>query len=212
MGNPPRGASSVLANPKMPAIAFDWGGVLVTDGSQLVWPVLEQRLGLPARATAALWHEVLQVPADRGLISESEVWRALAQCKAGVREADVRRIFLEQYTEVPHGIRILRAAKAASWRIVLATNNVSSWLDAWSSRFEWYGLFDAICCSSDIGARKPESAYYERLKAMLPGDETYFVDDKAENLAAAEAQGFRTILARDLDHWAPPAALHANNL
>jgi FMN phosphatase YigB (HAD superfamily) len=193
----------------MPSIALDWGGVLVTDGSQQAWSVLERELGIPAEESAAVWYEELQEPADRGEIPDAEIWSALARCRPGVREAEIRAVFLAQYVEIPHGVRILRAAKAASWEVVLATNNVSAWFGWWKERFEWLELVDTVCCSSDIGARKPEAAYYVRLRSMLADPEAYFVDDKPENVAAARQSGFRAILTDSKGLWSPPAALHA---
>jgi FMN phosphatase YigB (HAD superfamily) len=191
----------------VPSIALDWGGVLVTDGSQHAWSALERELGVPAEEASAIWYRDLQHAADRGEIAEAEIWSTLASCRRGVCGADVRRVFLAQYREIPHGVRLLEAANAASWETVLATNNVGSWIDAWRARFGWLDTFDVVCCSSEIGARKPDDAYYVRLRSMISDPHAYFVDDKPENVRAATKFGFRSILADGDGLWHPPREL-----
>jgi FMN phosphatase YigB (HAD superfamily) len=192
-----------------PALALDWGGVLVTDGSQSAWPVLEQKIGIPAVESSRLWVEELQGPADRGELGEEEVWAALASLKPGARQEDIRRIFLSEYVEIPHGVSVLRAAFAAGWTTILATNNVSAWIGWWRQRYDWVGLFGVIACSSDIGARKPEPAYYEALHRLVETPLVYFVDDKPENVQAAEHAGFSAILVDEFGMWEPPRTLQA---
>lgn len=191
----------------VPSIAFDWGGVLVTDGSREAWPVLEHELGIPADEASAMWYQDLQQHADLGEIGEAEIWSALARCRPGARVADIRRIFLEQYREMSYGVGVLRAAKAASWEVILATNNVRSWLDWWAGRYRWFDCIDLICCSSDIGARKPDGSYYAYLQGLVSDPHAYFVDDRQQNTDAADRHGFRAILADDEGLWRAPNGL-----
>src|SRR5262249_53709727 len=62
------------------------------------------------------------------------------------------------------------------------------------------GLFDAVVGSYEIGHAKPEPEIYEATlsKLGIPAHEAVFVDDRAENVAAAEKLGLRTFhFARD---------------
>ena len=57
----------------------------------------------------------------------------------------------------------------------------------------WLGLFDALGFSCRIGAVKPEPASFQwaaRALGVVP-DQVLFVDDRAENVAAAQALGMR---------------------
>ena len=191
----------------MPSLALDWGGVLVTDGSLTAWSVLQERLGIPEREAATLWQDELQVAADLGQIAEEEIWKSLASLRPGVAENEIREIFLSQYVEIPHAIRTISAAHAAGWQLVLATNNVRAWLTWWRKKYAWLDLFDEICCSSDLGVRKPDSEYYALLRAMMTERDGFFVDDKQVNVDAAAAAGFRAILADGDGFWSPPDAL-----
>jgi HAD superfamily hydrolase (TIGR01509 family) len=192
-----------------PAIALDWGGVLVTDGSRTAWTALERELGIPVDQSAQMWADELQEQADRGELSEDDVWAALASLRAGVCPRDIRRIFLDEYVEISHGVAVLRAACAAGWTTILATNNVRAWIDWWRQRYEWVDLLDVIACSSDMGTRKPEAGYYEALRRMVDLPLVYFVDDDPENVHAAKQAGFSVRLAGEHGEWEPPPGIQA---
>lgn len=58
----------------------------------------------------------------------------------------------------------------------------------------WF--FKDMAASCDLGAAKPERAFYERALARfgVSADSCLFVDDRPENVAGAEACGLRSIL------------------
>ena len=62
-------------------------------------------------------------------------------------------------------------------------------------------LFDVIIDSSEVGARKPEPRIYEitREKLGVAHDEIFFLDDIGQNLKAARALGWNTVLFTDTD-------------
>lgn len=190
----------------VPTIALDWGGVLVADGSKTAWRAIEKELGIPERETAKLWYDELQIKADLGEIDERYIWRTLATL-GPVHPEQIREVFLEQYVEIPQGVTMLRAAHAAGWQIVLATNNVRSWFGWWGEKFDWLGLIDEVCCSSDLGVRKPEAAFYEHLRRVMTDPAGFFVDDNGDNVKAATRAGIQAILADDEGRWRPPREL-----
>jgi putative hydrolase of the HAD superfamily len=57
--------------------------------------------------------------------------------------------------------------------------------------------FDGLFYSAALGAKKPDAAFYERVQAKLPvtaADEILFLDDRADNVAGAQAAGWRATL------------------
>ena len=77
-----------------------------------------------------------------------------------------------------------------------------------------FGMFDQLLFSARLGLSKPDPAIYEAALARLAvaADEVLFVDDRAENIAAAADVGLRTFhyvsddaLADRLDAWATSA-------
>ena len=54
--------------------------------------------------------------------------------------------------------------------------------------------FDGLLYSADLGAKKPDAAFYERAQAKLPvaaAHEILFLDDRADNVTAANAAAWR---------------------
>ena len=93
--------------------------------------------------------------------------------------------------QVVHRIRELRG----SVKLGLLTNNVKEFGEHWRSTFPIDELFEVIVDSSHVGMRKPDPEIYlltcERL-AIEPHD-AVFVDDNADNCAAARALGMETV-------------------
>lgn len=187
----------------VPTLALDWGGVLVTDGSRSAWTALERELGISARESASVWSQ-LQKPTDLGEIGEDELWRRIALLEPGAQPQEIRHIFLREYQEISFGVEAMCAAADSGWEIALATNNVCSWLDSWRNTFAWFSLIDVICCSSEIGVRKPSGGFYEHLLTLVSDPRPYFVDDKRENVVAAQASGLQAVQATLDYRWPLP--------
>jgi putative hydrolase of the HAD superfamily len=89
----------------------------------------------------------------------------------------------------------MRELKASGLRIGLLTNNVKEFGDNWRAMFPIDELCDDVVDSSHVGMRKPERAIYELTCARLgiaPG-EAIFVDDNADNIAAAREYGMEVV-------------------
>lgn len=70
-------------------------------------------------------------------------------------------------------------------------------------RFPFLGWFEGIVISGEVGATKPDRRMFDELGTrfgVVPED-TVFIDDRAGNVAAAAALGFRAI------HYRDPASL-----
>ncbi|MGB1034061.1 MAG: HAD-IA family hydrolase [Primorskyibacter sp.] len=64
--------------------------------------------------------------------------------------------------------------------------------------------FDRRYISGHMGVIKPDAVIYERLEADcgVPATELLFVDDRADNIAAAAARGWQTHLFDGPERWA----------
>jgi putative hydrolase of the HAD superfamily len=108
--------------------------------------------------------------------------------------------YLKFMAEMPVGVHwpvVHRAREllADGVPIALLTNNVKEWGDHWRATFPVDELFEIVVDSSDVGMRKPDARIYlltcERL-GVAP-EACVFVDDNAENVAAARALGMETV-------------------
>ena len=98
----------------------------------------------------------------------------------------------------------MRDLKARGVRIGLLTNNVKEFGDNWRAMFPIEELCEVVVDSSHVGMRKPDLEIYaltcERMR-IVP-TEAVFVDDNADNIAAASSFGMETVHFID-----PPSAL-----
>jgi len=89
----------------------------------------------------------------------------------------------------------MRELKAHGLRIGLLTNNVKEFGDNWRAMFPIDELCEDVVDSSHVGLRKPDRAIYELTCERLgigPTEEV-FVDDNADNIAAAIAFGMEAV-------------------
>jgi len=106
-------------------------------------------------------------------------------------------------------VQKMRELKTRGLRIGLLTNNVKEFGEHWRATFP-IELCDDIVDSSHVGMRKPEREIYaltcERL-AITPR-QAVFIDDNADNIAAARAYGMEAVHFGE-DPWTALAELDA---
>jgi putative hydrolase of the HAD superfamily len=191
------------------AAVFDYGGVLIEGGPAQVRRFAE-RIELPAEAWEPLRRHVFGnegawAALERG---ELEFEGFLEELMRVVREAggtidrETAGMFLgdpdpmAQQSRLRHDL--LDAVRRLRTRIptALLTNNVREWRAGWSTLIPVHELFDVIIDSSEVGTRKPEPRIYEitRERLGVAHGEIVFFDDIGQNLKAARALGWQTVL------------------
>jgi epoxide hydrolase-like predicted phosphatase len=93
---------------------------------------------------------------------------------------------------IVHEIRRLRDAGVP---LALLTNNVKEFGDAWRSSFPVDDLFGIVIDSSEVGMRKPDPRIYQLTceRAGVATEDSVFLDDNRDNVAAARALGIETV-------------------
>jgi len=88
-----------------------------------------------------------------------------------------------------------RELKADGIPIALLTNNVKEWGSHWRATFPVDELFEIVVDSCEVGLRKPDARIYELTceRIGVKPDASVFIDDNAENIAAARALGMETV-------------------
>lgn len=101
----------------------------------------------------------------------------------------------EQVDPDPQAVRLVGEVAASGVRCVLATNQQDHRKAYLRSRFGYDEVFEQSFYSCDVGARKPEAAYFERVLEALGVDavDVGFVDDVAANVEAARRLGIRAV-------------------
>lgn len=98
-------------------------------------------------------------------------------------------------TPDPLARRLVAELRAAGYRTVLATNQQVERMEWMRSQLGYDGLCDVDAYSCTLGTAKPDPRYFTAALRLagVSADEALFVDDNAENIAAAQALGIRVL-------------------
>lgn len=135
------------------------------------------------------WREIATFDWDawrayrRGEITEATFWDA-------AHAAAYRRVIGFRADR----LSLVRALKAKGHRVALATNFSREWLSALLAKGGDFALFDAEIVSSEVGAAKPDPAFFAALTRRVPRG-SIFIDDQKANCDAAVRAGLRAIFA-----------------
>ena len=163
-------------------VAFDLGGVVVDVNKQVLAP-----LGPPDVVERAFFVDGRH---DRLTVGElsGEAFIALAARDLGLRDDVVRAAWASMVSFSAGGLALVAD--------VAAVAAIAVWSN--TDPVHWSVLGDGlvphavdIATSFSIGAMKPQPLYFARALARLDhrDDDVVFVDDRAENVAAARAAG-----------------------
>lgn len=185
----------------MKTIVFDVGGVLVDwDPKHLYRTVFDDEDEM-ARFLAEVctweWHH----EHDKGVPFAQSI-PALAS--AFPDHAPLIAMWESRYLEMVAGEiqgmpELLRELHARGDRLLVLSNMPAEVWPPLTEMFDWFSLFDGAVVSGDEKVVKPDPAIYRVLVERFGVDpaRSTFVDDRAENVAAARALGFDAILFSD---------------
>lgn len=188
-----------MAEPGPPrAVVFDIGRVLVEWEPERVYA----RLIPDPRARAALEARVdlagMNLAGDRegDLAAAVEAWAARHPGDAAHIRAWRDRWREMIGPEIPGSVALLRRLKARGAPVLALSNFAADTYEAAQEMFPVLRAFDLEVISGREGVVKPQAEIYAILerRAGLSGAELFFVDDRAENVAAARARGWRAHL------------------
>lgn len=191
----PSPAPAAVAVTPPRAMVFDIGNVLVDWQPARVYEAL---IPDPA-ARAALFERVdfhnMNLAGDRNGDLAAEV-EALAARHP--EDAALIRAWRARWDEMfgpvlPGAEALFRATRALGLPVVALTNFAADTFLVAQRRFPILAEFDIEVVSGREGTIKPEPAIYEIVEARtgLAGADLFFADDKPENIAAAQARGWR---------------------
>ena len=101
----------------------------------------------------------------------------------------------EQFDLDPEAVAVLTAVRDSGVPCLLATNQQDHRVRFMREAHDYDDLVDGSYYSSEVGAMKPDRAFFEHILADLdlPPERVGFVDDLAVNVAAARAVGIRAV-------------------
>ncbi len=182
-------------------VFFDLGNVLVKFDHAIATRKLSKLVGCSlAEAQFALFDSGLEIRYETGLVTSAEfvaeINRQLgARIPSNLVLEAVSAIF-EPNLDIRTGLRHIRASDVG---IGLLSNTCEGHWE-WLKHCEWSILadlprgYDPIVLSFEAKLMKPDAAIYKHCEQRcgFSGSQIFFTDDRAENVAAAAAQGWGT--------------------
>jgi len=197
--------NSVKHFPAVKAFAFDVGNVLVQWNPRLAYaPLFQGRhedLDFFLNEVCTLtWH----TRHDQG-ISFPENMRLLQKqfpehsSMIGLYEREWDNMFGEIMDTT---VDLLYRLRAQKYPLFALTNFPADKFSDFRRKHDFMGLFQDIIVSGEEKITKPDPRIYQILldRTGFPAEQTLFIDDRMENLTAAQAFGLQTHLFTDADN------------
>ena len=171
---------------------FDVGGVLIGHDDALLCRRIAARCDCPERAQPALSCALHDPLLGTGLRSMREVYQQLV-AELGFRGdfPEFLELWSSHFHEMTEMIPVLDRL-SRDYRIVLFSNtNEGHWSYLMRQNFAVLRYARATYLSYELGLLKPDAASFRSVlerEGYAPG-QCFFVDDRAENVAAAQAAG-----------------------
>jgi putative hydrolase of the HAD superfamily len=185
------------------AVLFDFGKVLSNSADPAAWCKMLAITGLDdARLHEAYW--AYRHDYDRHALSAIPYWCAVA-AHAGTTFTDKQienllKLDVDMWTSMNEPmVEFAQRLQRAGFRTGILSNIGDAIAQGIVARLPWLSNFYHCTWSYSLGIAKPESAIYLKTAEALQTapENILFIDDRVENITAAEALAFQTILYDD---------------
>ncbi|HEX7654612.1 MAG TPA: HAD family phosphatase [Verrucomicrobiae bacterium] len=181
-----------------PVIIFDLGKVLVDfDYSIAARKIAARSAKAPADLHAFLGSSPALVDYESGRLDRAAFFELIRQ--AIDFRGDLREFggyFADIFAEMPGTITLQQQLRQQGFKTYIFSNTNDLAIEHVRRNFPFFAHFDGYIYSYEVGAMKPETAIYEAMEKMCGRQEAdlIYLDDRAENIAAGAARGWRAIL------------------
>lgn len=181
-------------------LLFDLFGVIARDQSESGKERLARTAGADSAGETAFWDAYwrLRPPYDQGLFTGPEYWKHVA-AELGTsfgdqQVGDLIATDIDSWSAVDGNMVDLLGSLAEAGRDLALLSNIPEELAAhYETRHAWLGRFRLRAFSCRIGQVKPQAGAFGYCVAELgvQAGQILFIDDKRENVEAAQAAGLR---------------------
>jgi putative hydrolase of the HAD superfamily len=193
---------------RIDTVLFDYGQVLSGPPDPTAWARMRAITGLDeARLHEAYWK--FRHDYDRDALTGPTYWQAVAD-NAGItidaaQLAALLTADIDLWTSLnPPMVEWSARLQRAGIHTAILSNIGDCMAHGIVAKFPWLSAFNQCIWSYALHMAKPEPAIYLKTAAALntaPAN-ILFLDDREDNIAAAAALGFQTILYKYADHAA----------
>jgi len=187
------------------AVIFDIGNVLIEWQPERFY---DRVVGKDRRVAMfeAIDLHAMNDEVDRGSNFQETIYAAAAANPEWTAEI---RLWHDRWIEmaapvIDHSVRLLRALRRKGVPVFALSNFGIQSFELAEGHYPFLEEFDRRYISGHMGVIKPEARIYEMVEqdSGLSGPALLFADDRADNIAAAEARGWQTHLFEGPDSWA----------
>lgn len=178
------------------AVIFDHGGVLVDNAAPGMMAHYAQELNVSPENFAEVFSKYT-LDWQKGQLSEDEFWDKMTT-DLKVSKPTVESLwlygFLKNYKEKDAIFALIKNLKQHDYKIALLSNTEIPIMN--HIKKQSLPHFDLFVYSCEIGMRKPDREIYDYTLSNIKvnPEEAVFIDDREENIAAANALGMHGIL------------------
>ncbi|WOJ90647.1 HAD-IA family hydrolase [Methylocapsa polymorpha] len=178
-----------------PTLIFDLGNVLIRHDNELLYDRLAACCADPAAARPHLAAWLSDEDIGCGRLSIEALHARLA-ADHGFEEtyAHFLELWSSHFSEEPGMEPVIRAL-ARRHRVVLFSNTNAAHVEHIRANYQVFDHLHAAYLSHELGLVKPDADSFLKVLEMegRPAEDCIFIDDRAENTAAAAALGMRTV-------------------
>lgn len=185
-----------MSSPNYTAVVLDLGRVLVNYTTKNTLGLSSSQIASALDSPA--WHEY-----ERGKLPEQEAYdrvtrdskidletwtQALEQMRYSMKANQALISAIKELKQTYSKVKIFCLSNIPRPEVELLKDEIDSW-----------GIVDQFFASSDMRERKPDMAIYKKFSkhVHVSASSCIFVDDKVENVTAAQALGFKGIVFKD---------------
>ncbi len=178
-----------------PTFIFDLGGVLIRHDNELLYDRLAACCADPSAARPQMENALGDEDIGTGRLSVEALHARLVE-DHGFAQAysDFLELWSSHFSAEPDMEPFLQAL-AERYRVVIFSNTNAAHIDHIKEKYAVLGHAHATYVSYELGLVKPYAEAFKKvleLEGRRP-EECIFIDDRADNTAAAAALGIRTV-------------------
>ena len=188
---------------KIDTLIFDLFGVLISFDDNIVYRRLAAHCADPEAAFLALQGLVSQSDLIRGRRTLDQVHQQLVLAHGlALDRRDFEAAWLDPYSDPMPGMADLIRGLSKRYKLVLLSNVDKYYWRAVHRMHPEIACFDTLLLSWDLGLAKPDpEMFLHALKATRSNAaRCFFIDDKSENVEAAQLVGIRGHRFLDVEH------------
>lgn len=138
---------------------------------------------------------------DKGVFLEEQLWQKKLKELPHLSEyiLHMKDKVPDLLTPIEENIKLIPKLKQKGFKLYILSNFSEKNFELVYNKYDFFKFFDGMVISSHVKLAKPQKEIYLELikKYSLKPEESIFVDDKLENVSAAQSLGFRTIHLQD---------------